>query len=156
MIRTSQRKNNNTTMKHLIHLSALALGLLFTACSTNAQEPAKATSAAAVTRIDVIQFHSAHRCETCLNIEALTKEVLNTGFAAQMKDGTFTFRLVNVEDGANEKLAEEFGAYGTALFLHVHKNGTDEKIDLTEWAFMNASDADTFKTELTQKLRSKL
>ena len=143
-------------MKYLLHLSALTLGLLFTACGSYAQQPAKPTSAAVGTRIDVIQFHSEHRCETCLKIEAMTKEVLNTGFAAQMKDGTFTFRLVNVEDEANEKMAEEFGAYGTALFLHVHKNGTDEKVDLTEWAFMKASDAVAFKAELTQKLRAKL
>ncbi|MBL0126823.1 MAG: hypothetical protein IPP83_05065 [Flavobacteriales bacterium] len=143
-------------MKHLFHLSALTLSLLFTACSSNAQQPSKSAPSPAATRIDVIQFHSEHRCETCLNIEAMTKEVLNTGFAVQMKDGTFTFRLVNVEEEANEKVAEEFGAYGTALFLHVHKNGKDEKIDLTEWAFMHASDAAAFKAELTQKLRAKL
>jgi hypothetical protein len=145
---------NNTTMKHFLHLSALTFGMLFTACASPAQQPAKPASAATATRIDVIQFHSEHRCETCLNIEALTKEVLNTGFAAQMKDGSFTFRLVNVEEEANEKMAEEFGAYGTALFLHVHKNGKDEKVDLTEWAFMHASDAAAFKAELTQKLRA--
>ncbi len=142
-------------MKHLVHLSALTLGLLFTACSSNAQQPAKSAPSGAATRIDVIQFHSEHRCETCLNIEAMTKDVLNSGFAVQMRDGTITFRLVNVEEKANAKMAEEFGAYGTALFLDVHKNGTDEKVDLTEWAFMKANDAVAFKAELTLKLRSK-
>ncbi len=53
-----------------------------------------------------------------------------------MKSGTITFRLVNVDDKANAQVAEDFGAYGTALFLHVHKNGKAEKIDLTEWAFI--------------------
>jgi len=88
--------------------------------------------------------------------DELTEEVLNTTFAAQKKAGTITFRLVNVEDAANEKIAEDFGAYGTALFLHVHKNGKAEKIDLTEWAFMNANDAAKFKAELTSKLRAVL
>jgi len=142
-------------MKHLLHLSALTLGLLFTACSSNAQQPTTSTSSAVATRIDVIEFHSEHRCETCINIEAMAREVLNTGFATQMRDGTITFRLVNVEEKANAKMAEEFGAYGTALFLDVHKNGTDEKVDLTKWAFMKANDAVAFKAELTQKLRSK-
>ncbi len=141
-------------MKYLLHLSALTLGLLFTACGSNAQQPAKPTSAAVGTRIDVIQFHSEHRCETCLHIEGMTKEVLNSEFAAEMKNGTFTFRLVNVDKEVNAKIAEEFGAYGTALFLHEHKNGKDEKIDLTEWAFMKANDAAKFKAELTQKLRA--
>jgi len=104
----------------------------------------------------VIDFHNEHRCKTCLTIQSLTEEVLNTTFAAQKKAGTITFRLVNVEDAANEKIAEDFGAYGTALFLHVHKNGKAEKIDLTEWAFMNANDAAKFKAELTSKLRAVL
>jgi len=139
-------------MKHLLHLTFLALGLFVTVGTSNAQQPATATG----TRIDVIDFHNEHRCKTCLTIQSLTEEVLNTTFAAQKKAGTITFRLVNVEDAANEKIAEDFGAYGTALFLHVHKNGKAEKIDLTEWAFMNANDAAKFKAELTSKLRAVL
>ncbi|MFN3875169.1 MAG: hypothetical protein ACK4L7_04575, partial [Flavobacteriales bacterium] len=67
-----------------------------------------------------------------------------------------TFRLVNVDDKANAKVAEEFGAYGTALFLHVHKNGKAEKIDLTEWAFMKAGNADAFKKELAERIKQLL
>jgi hypothetical protein len=141
-------------MKQLLHLTFLALGLFVTACTSNAQQPAKSTAKA--TRIDVIDFHNEHRCKTCLTIQSLTEEVLNTTFAAEKKAGTITFRTANVDDKANATLAEEFGAYGSALFLHVHKNGKAEKIDLTEWAFMTANDAAKFKAELTKKLRAAL
>jgi len=141
-------------MKQLLHLTFLALGLFVLAGTSNAQQPAKSTANA--TRIDVIDFHNEHRCKTCLTIQSLTEEVLNTTFAAEKKAGSITFRLVNVDDAANAKVAEEFGAYGTALFLHVHKNGKPEKIDLTEWAFMMANDAAKFKAELTKKLRAVL
>jgi len=140
-------------MDHLITASLLALFSLFTAVDSNAQQPAKATSA---TRIEVIDFHTDHRCKTCLTIEGLTKEVLNSTFAPQMKSGVLTFRLVNVDDKANANVAEDFGAYGTALFLHVKKNGKAEKIDLTEWAFMQANDAATFKAELTKRIKDLL
>lgn len=142
-------------MKHLFTFSLVGLFSLFTACNTNAQQPAKA-SAATVARIDVIDFHTDHRCRTCLTIEGLTKEVLNSTFAPQMKSGAITFLLVNVDDKANATLAEDFGAYGTALFLHVHKNGKAEKVDLTEWAFMKAGDAEAFKAELTKRIKDLL
>lgn len=143
-------------MKHLFTLSFIALFGLLTACDSNAQQPAKAQPSATATRIDVIDFHSEHRCKTCLTIEGLTKEVLNSTFAPQMKSGTITFRLVNVDDKANAQVAEDFGAYGTALFLHVHKNGKAEKIDLTEWAFIKAGDAAAFKAELTKRMQGLL
>lgn len=142
-------------MKHLFTFSLVALFSLLIACTSNAQQPAKA-SATSSTRIDVIDFHTDHRCKTCLTIEGLTKEVLNSTFAPQMKSGTLTFRLVNVDDKANATVAEDFGAYGTALFLHVHKNGKAEKIDLTEWAFMKAGDAAAFKAELTKRIQALL
>lgn len=140
-------------MKHLLATSFIALIGLLAACESSAQQPAKARTAAAATRIDVLDFHTDHRCKTCLTIEGLTKEVLNSAFAPQMKSGAITFRLVNVDDKANAQVAEEFGAYGTALFLHVHKNGKAEKIDLTEWAFMKAGNAEAFKKELTERIK---
>lgn len=143
-------------MKHLLTFSLIAVLGLLTTCDSSAQQPAKAASTASATRIDVIDFHTDHRCKTCLTIEGLTKEVLNSTFAPQMKSGTITFRLVNVDDKANATVAEDFGAYGTALFLHVYKNGKDEKIDLTEWAFMKAGDAAAFKAELTKRIQALL
>jgi hypothetical protein len=143
-------------MKHLLLSSLITLFGLLTAFESIAQQPAKAQGTTATTRIDVIDFHTDHRCRTCLTIEGLTKEVLNSTFAPQMKSGAITFRLVNVDDKANAKLAEDFGAYGTALFLHVHRNGKAEKIDLTEWAFMKADDAAAFKAELTQRIKQLL
>lgn len=139
-------------MKHLFTISFVALIAFFSVVDAHAQQPAKPGTA----RIDVIDFHTDHRCKTCLTIEGLTKEVLNSTFAPQMKSGAITFRLVNVDDKANAKVAEDFGAYGTALFLHVHKNGKAEKVDLTEWAFMKAGDAAAFKAELTKRIQALL
>lgn len=144
------------TMKHLLTLPLIALFGLLTACDSTAQQPAKAQSTATTTRIDVIDFHTAHRCKTCLTIEGLAREVVEKTFAAQLTAGTLSFRTVNVDERANAKVAEDFGAYGTALFLHVHKNGKAEKIDLTEWAFMKAGNADAFKKELTERIKQLL
>ena len=95
--------------------------------------------------IEIIQFHSEHRCFTCLKIEELTKETLKSY-------AEIPFRLVNVDDKKNEKLAEQFEATGTALFLYNPKTG--KKKDLTDFAFMNAGDKEKFVNELKKQIDS--
>ena len=58
--------------------------------------------------VEIIQFHSEHRCVTCLKIEELTKEAIKsyTGMS---------FKLINVDDAKNKKMAEKFEAAGTAV-----------------------------------------
>lgn len=80
--------------------------------------------------IEVIQFHSEHRCITCKKTESLTIETLKSY-------PNIPFVLVNVDDEKNEKKAEQFEATGTALFLYNPKTGQIK--DLTDFAFMNSS-----------------
>lgn len=92
------------------------------------------------TNVEVIQFHSDHRCITCQKIEKLTKITLQKHFA------TIPFKLVNVDESKNEKMAEQFEATGTALFLYHPKTG--EKKDLTDFAFNKAHDEKAFEMQL--------
>ena len=94
-------------------------------------------------KIEVIQFHSEHRCMTCNKIEALTLETLKTYPELE-------FKLVNVDDTKNEKLAESFEATGTALFLYNPKTGN--KKDLTDFAFMTAGDEAKFEADLKAEI----
>tara|TARA_R110001592_G_scaffold168402_3_gene404488 strand:- start:1057 stop:1287 length:231 start_codon:yes stop_codon:yes gene_type:complete len=73
-----------------------------------------------------------------------------------VKDGNITFRVINVDEKENEKLAEKFQASGTALFLNVIKNGEEKHIDLTEFAFMEGNDQDVFSKELKDKIENEL
>lgn len=96
-----------------------------------------------VSTVQVIQFHSEHRCMTCNKIEELTKVALK-------KYPTIPFSLVNADDKKNEKLCTQFQAYGSSLFLY---NTKTKKIqNLTEMAFMNASDQDKFVKEFNKKM----
>lgn len=110
------------------------------------------SNVAAVSKIEVINFHSTNRCATCKAIEANTKYTLATYFAKQMKAGTITNQVVNVDEKANEKIAEKFEASGTSLFLNVIKNGKETKIDLSDFAFMKASNKEAFSKELKAKI----
>lgn len=132
-------------MRKIILTSLFAtVMLLFVSCNGNAQ--AKTETAAkntAKASIEIIQFHSEHRCMTCNKIEKLTRATLKSY-------PTIPFSLVNVDDAKNEKKAAQFEASGTALFLYNPKTG--KKKDLTNFAFMTAGDEAKFVKELEKEI----
>ena len=141
--------------KTIIFLTVLAIGLVLTSC--NSQDKNKTSSVdKSISKLEVIDFHSTHRCMTCNAIEANTKYTLNTYFENELKEDKITFQVINVDEKENEKIAEKFEASGTALILNVIKNGKETKIDLTEFAFMNGNDQDAFSKELKAKIDSEL
>lgn len=111
-----------------------------TACDNKNPQAGKVVSLKLNSNVEVIQFHSEHRCATCLKIEKLTKETLEKYFSE------ISFRLINVEDSANNEISEQFEAFGTSLYLY-NKN-TGQKKSLTDFAFMNAHNEEKYETEL--------
>lgn len=125
--------------KNILTSVIITVLLLFVSCDGNSQTK----TSTAKTSIEIIQFHSEHRCMTCNKIEKLTRLTL--------KDfPTIPFSLVNVDETKNEKKAEQFEATGTALFLYNPKTG--KKKDLTDFAFMTAGDEAKFQKELKKEI----
>ena len=142
-------------MKNLKFL-AIVLTVLLTSCSGKSQEKKTNKIVKNENKIEVIDFHSTHRCMTCKAIEANTKYTLDTYFASELKNRTITFKTINVDDEKNFKIAEKFEATGTALFLNVIFNGKEKHIDLTDFAFMKGLEKEAFATELKSKLEAEL
>ena len=124
-------------MKKIVFNSVfIILVMLFVSNDGKAQTQTAAT-------IQVIQFHSEHRCMTCNKIEELVRIALK-------KYPAIPFSLVNANDKKNEKLCAQFQAYGSSLFLY---NAKTKKIkNLTEMAFMNAGDQDKFVKEFNKNM----
>tara|TARA_R110001592_G_scaffold234658_2_gene492384 strand:+ start:119323 stop:119739 length:417 start_codon:yes stop_codon:yes gene_type:complete len=119
--------------------------LLLASCNSQAQSTSERGDLANASKMEVIQFHSEHRCMTCNKIEELSRETL--------KDFPgIPFSLVNVDLEKNEKKAEQFEATGTALFLYNPQTG--KKKDLTDFAFMNASNKEKFIAGLKKEIES--
>lgn len=125
-------------MKNLQIALFAFIALLFTTATSTAQQ----TNAVVAKKstVELIQFHSEHRCVTCVKIEKLTRATLANGFS------NIPFTLVNVDDKKNAKKVEQFEAAGTALFLYNPVTG--KKKDLTDFAFMKAGDEKKFEAEL--------
>ena len=143
-------------MKSFKFTSLLAITLLvITSCKDNVNSQNISTDKN-TSKIEVIDFHSTHRCMTCKAIEANTIFTLDTYFSEDIKDGKITFQVINIDEKENEKLAEKFEASGTALFLNVIKDGKEKHIDLTEFAFMEGNDQAVFSKELKAKIENEL
>ena len=124
-------------MKKTILLPIFAILLLLLVSKDGNAQTKKTTT----TTIQVIQFHSEHRCMTCNKIEELARIALK-------KYPTIPFSLVNADDKKNEKQCAQFQAYGSSLYLY---NTKTKKIkNLTEMAFMNAGNQDKFIKEFNK------
>ncbi|SDR74797.1 hypothetical protein SAMN05216503_0729 [Polaribacter sp. KT25b] len=142
-------------MKKFKFLTVLVISLVLNSCN-NQPKNKTASVDESVSKIEVFDFHSTHRCMTCNAIEANTKYTLNTFFADELKNNKITFQVINVDEKKNEKIAEKFEASGTSLILNVIKNGKETQINLTEFAFMEGNDQEAFSKELKSKIDMEL
>jgi phosphoribosylanthranilate isomerase len=118
-------------------------GFIMLMCISSVASAQINVTTAAKSNVEIIQFHSEHRCVTCLKIEELTKETVKS-FTSM------PFKLVNIDDAKNEKMAEKFEAAGTALFIYNPKTG--KKKDMTDFAFMNSGDKAKFVAGLKKEI----
>lgn len=143
-------------MKYLQLSLILIWSITFMACNGNAQTDEQ-TSTDKSSFVQVIDFHTTHRCVTCKAIENGAIDALNKHFKSELDDGTITFQTINVDDESNYTIAEEFEASGTALFINIVSNGASTKVDLTQFGFMNAtSDDDSFEKGFVDEINKAL
>jgi hypothetical protein len=142
-------------MKHF-KLLIIILSMIVTSCNTNSKKKNTEKLDDSISKIEVIDFHSTHRCFTCNTIEENTKHTLDTYFSNEMKENKITFQVINIDKEKNFALAEKFEATGTALFLNIINNGKEKAMDLTEFAFAKARNKDAFTKELKSKIETAL
>ena len=140
-------------MKKLLMFFALMIGLVSCGSGDNtaaAKSPEK-------DRVEVIYFHGKQRCATCMAIEKNTKEVVNTLFEDDLKNGTVVFKTVDISTPEGEKIADKYEVTWSSLFVNKWKDGKESRNNLTEWGFGNArKNPDGFKKSLADKIRQSL
>ena len=142
-----------STMKHFPILSMLLVSLFLFSFTVKAQN---ITVDAKEKKIQVYDFHTTNRCATCKAIEVNTKYTLETYFSDEVKNGTITFQVVNIDDKENYELAKKFKASGTSLFLNVISSDKEKKIDLTGFAFSYGRNQKDFSNKLKNRIEKQL
>ena len=105
-------------------------------------------------KVEVIYFHGQQRCATCMAIERSTRELLEHDFSKQMKDGTVTFRTVDISTAAGEQTARKYHITWSALFVNSWKKDREIRNDMTRFAFKNArNNTKEFKQGIKNKVK---
>ena len=126
----------------------LAIILLIATVAVFAQKPA---------RLKIVYFHSERRCPTCISIEDNTKKTLNTYFAKQLKEGTITLQVLNVEESKNLQMVEKYEAEGSSLFLTRINDKKEMTTDFTNFAFSySRNQGDKFISGLKAEIEKNL
>lgn len=142
-------------MKKSILFILISFTLSLFSCSEKSSKQETA-SISSQDKIEIIDFHSTHRCFTCNAIESNTKFTLDTYFEKELINKTITFQVLNVDEEKNASMAEKFEATGTSLFINVISDGKEETIDLTSFAFAKGKNQETFSQELKIKIENAL
>lgn len=134
------------------------VALLLVACGSRATSNANSEAVQnEKDRVEVLYFHGKQRCATCMAIEKNAKEVVNTLFANELKNGTVVFKTVDISTPEGEKIADKYEVTWSSLFVNKWKDGKESRNNLTEFGFGNArKNPDGFKKGLADKIRQSL
>ena len=107
----------------MIHRSILTASLVLLLATLLLVQPAPQARAADTPaagpshQVIACYFHRTNRCPTCKKISAYIEESVQTGFEAEVKDGTVKMVLVDFQNAKNQKLTEAYKVTGPTLVL---------------------------------------
>lgn len=141
-------------MKKILFILSLLIGVV--SCR-GGSDSAVETSKTSGDYVEVIYFHGKKRCPTCRAIEQCSREVIDSTFAKDVKNGKVVFRTVDISTSEGEALADKYQITWSSLFVNRWSGGKETRSDMTEYAFSNArKDPAKFKQTLTDKIRQSL
>ena len=112
------------------------------ACGSTAPEVPLPSETPSVTadRVEVVYFHRAQRCNSCIYAENGTRYALSTYFEDELASNKIIFRLVNLEDKENATIVKQYGAFTSSLFINTIIDGSDHIQEVKEIWFILGND----------------
>ena len=116
----------------------LMTALFLLSCSNKKQEQTQVKEEIQQDGIEVLYFHGTQRCKSCVSIELRTKEMLDTYFAQEMKEGKIVFKAIDISLTENEPIADKYEIAFSSLLVIKHQNGDETVKNLTDFGFSYA------------------
>ena len=116
-------------------------------------EPVSPTTPA--DRVELIYFHRAQRCASCIYAEDGVRYTLEKYFEEEVANGIISFEVYNLGEEENTALIEEYGAYTSSLFINVISGDTNNIEEVNEiWLVVGDNDAfvETVKNRIEETL----
>ena len=122
-------------------LIILVAGMLC-ACGGRAPEASSSpdTSAIMADRVEVVYFHRAQRCYSCIYAEQGTRYTLETYFNDELANDKVIFKMVNIEDKKNANIVKKYGSFTSSLFINTIIDSSDHIEEVKEIWFVLGKD----------------
>ena len=98
------------------------------------------TPSATADMVEVVYFHRAQRCRSCVYAENGVRHTLETYFKDELDSGEVAFQAVNIEDKENATIVNKYGAFTSSLFINKIISGTDHIEEVKEIWFVLGED----------------
>lgn len=154
----------NIVIKSLWRFALVCLALsLMVGCTASSsppvtegeQPPPLDKPSAPADRVEVVYFHRARRCYSCLYVEEWTRYTIEAYFEDELASGKVNFEVLSVEDKENTAIVKKYGAFTSSLFINTLKDGTDHIEEATEIYFLIGND-EAFVEALKSKIEESL
>lgn len=89
----------------------------------NSQATAQNPAAPAAEKYVVYYFHVTLRCITCKKIEEYSREAVEQGFSRELREGTLTWRPVNVQLPENRHFIQDYQLFTKSVVVARFVNG---------------------------------
>ncbi len=68
-------------------------------------------------QLQLVLFHNEKRCYQCLQMEEMSRFVIESLFSDDLKSGSVVFKTLTIDDPINQELVEQLGIFAAALVL---------------------------------------
>ncbi len=86
-------------------------------------------------------FHPTARCESCINIENFTKELIDTKYSSNPK---IEFKALNIEDTQNQHFRKDYNLKFSSVIISKSKDNKEEKYKNLDSIWTYSSDKEGF------------
>ena len=99
-------------------------------------------------------FHGAKRCNTCRAIERQAKEALENGFSEAMMSGRVEWRVVNLDEPANDHYYRDFQLTGSSLVFVDYIEGKQSRFKVLQKTWDLFADPPAFISYVQTEMKS--
>ena len=125
-------------------ITILTLTLIMMSCSGSSKKVEQPKQNANSDTTEVLYFHDKQRCITCIAIENLSREVVDS-----IGNDRVVMKIIDISKPENQAVADKYEVSWSALIL---VKG-DKKVDMTETGFGYAKNQpEVFKSKLSDAI----
>jgi len=106
-------------------------------------------------RLELIYFHRAQRCVSCIYAEDGVRYTLQKYFAEELANNIISFDVYDLGEEANTALIEEYSAYTSSLFINVIRDGEDNIEEVNE-IWLVVGDEEAFVETVKNRIEAEL